>query len=856
MKNISILFVLSLLLAYGESGNNCDQNELDLIDSSEPHYLLKASKCYSSRFISGKPIIDGRLDEDVWGSFNSNHDNSFISSFIQEEPDNLQESKFKTSVKIFHDENNIYIGAKLFDSNPDSIRGALSRKDDWDRAFSDQADWFSIEFDSKHDHQSGYLFAVNASGVQSDAILYLDSDYDIEYNSIWKSEVSADEEGWTIEMAIPFKTLNITQIENPWGVNIHRYVYRYNEYSSWVTFERDTPGIASQFGHIFGFKEFNVKRFIGIKPYALCGMNKTNNTMLMDDQLYKDSFNRLVSNKFEDRFFGLDANLRLSSSSYIDLTVNPDFGQVEMDPEFINLSYYEVYLPEKRTFFNESVSMFELPIEIFYSRRIGASDDSLDSNIDYALKYIGSSISGWNIGSIAAKTSDRDKSRSYLVNRVSKDILGGNSIMGLSSSSLLDESKIYSTFSFDNIYYLHNNLILDYQYVRSVNDNISGNGHNLNLEYDSSFPFTFSYDMESYDKNFDINKVGYNERNNLKNHRLAIGYKSTNPSIDMFRKFRWDLTYNTSKNFDNLKIANRLSVVARYYGARYNKFSAGYIIDNEHYDDYYMYDYELNENGPAFLIPKTHGYFTKYNSDTKRKVHYTISLGSSFSANRDRLLETRINISSNLNQSSSLKLGFEQMIFNSSFDFLETVDDDENQDISHYIFSNTNGWNNRYTASFEKYFNKDISLKIFSEYFIHYNKFGGYREWSTEQDSLISSDFIYGDGTPELPPLYTQGSMEPETYEIYGQIETEQYLNPNYYVGFYPRYTSINLNFSFKWEYDSNSDFYIVFRASKSVNGKIFKSLNDLLRYSKEDDWTEKYFDNSIYIKFNHWFEL
>ena len=88
----------------------------------------------------------------------------------------------------------------------------MSRKDDWDRAFSNQSDWFSVEFDSKHDHQSGYLFSVNASGVQSDAVLFFDSDYDIEYNSTWKSEVTVDNEGWSVEMEIPFKTLNITQL--------------------------------------------------------------------------------------------------------------------------------------------------------------------------------------------------------------------------------------------------------------------------------------------------------------------------------------------------------------------------------------------------------------------------------------------------------------------------------------------------------------------------------------------------------------------------------------------------------------------------------------------------------------------
>ena len=510
IKNIFILSIFSLAFAFDGVTHNCNQNQLDLINLSEPHYLIKKDKCYNSEYIEVKPVVDGVLEEDFWGHFDEDSYNC-INSFVQEEPYNLEDPIFKTCVKIFHDDQNIYIAARLFDSNPDSIKGALSRKDDWDRAFSDQADWFSIEFDSKHNHQSGYFFAVNAYGVQSDAVLFLDSDYDIEYNSIWDSEVTIDEGGWNVEMSIPFKTLNITQIENPWGLNTHRYIYRYNEYSSWVAFERDTPGIASQFGHIFGFKEISVSRFLGIKPYTIAGINKINRTLLADDQLYKDSFNKISSYNFEDRLFGLDAKLRLSPSSYIDLTINPDFGQIEMDPEFINLSYYEIYLPEKRAFFNESVSMFELPIEIFYSRRIGAPNDSLDSNIDYALKYIGSSQAGWDIGAIAAKTSDKNKIRNYLVSRVSKDLLGGNSIMGISSSSQFDESKVYSAFSFDNIYYLHDNLILDYQYVRSINDNISGNGQSLNIEYDSSLPFIFSYDMEVYDKNFDINKVAFLE---------------------------------------------------------------------------------------------------------------------------------------------------------------------------------------------------------------------------------------------------------------------------------------------------------------------------------------------------------
>ena len=266
--------------------------------------------------------------------------------------------------------------------------------------------------------------------------------------------------------------------------------------------------------------------------------------------------------------------------------------------------------------------------------------------------------------------------------------------MGLSSSSLLDNSKIYSAISFDNIYYLHNNLILDYQYVRSINENILGNGQSLNFEYDSSLPLTFSYDMEVYDKKFNISKVGFNERNNLKNYELKVGYKNMNPLISIFRKYRLDLMYNKSENFDDLNIGDQISLIGRFYTNKYNKISIGYVVDNEHHDDYYMYDYELEENGPAFLIPKTNRSFVKYSSDTKRKFHYATSFASSLSVNRDRLFESRFNVSSNLSPSFNLKLGFEQILFKSSFDFLEIVKDDQDESINHYIFSKTNGWNN------------------------------------------------------------------------------------------------------------------------------------------------------------------
>ena len=187
LKRFSILFFISYLFPDSHYLHDCDQELTNLIQSNEPFLEIKKEKCYSSEFIESRPVIDGLLIDELWGDFNKEN---YISDFIQEEPENMESPRYKTLVKILHDNENIYIAAKLFDANPDSIKGGLSRKDDWDKSFSDQSDWFSIEFDSKHDHQTGYLFSVNASGVQLDAMSFLDSEYDLEYNAVWVNPVT------------------------------------------------------------------------------------------------------------------------------------------------------------------------------------------------------------------------------------------------------------------------------------------------------------------------------------------------------------------------------------------------------------------------------------------------------------------------------------------------------------------------------------------------------------------------------------------------------------------------------------------------------------------------------------------
>ena len=851
MAKVFYIFLFFSLLV-SSSTNDADNYMFE----DEPFWEYKNDKIYTSTFIENRPNIDGILDDFIW----IEEGDDYISDFRQQEPHNLEEPTFPTYVKIVHDHENIYIAAKLYDSCPDSIAGFLSRKDSWEESFSNRADWFNIEFDSKHDHQSAYSFAVNALGVKSDQMIYLDSEYDMEYNPVWKAEVGrigdCENGGWlNIEIEIPFKMLNITQVENPWGMNIHRYIYRYNEYSSWVATPREVPGLASHFGHIFGLKEMSIKKAIEVKPFILSGSHNQNYLLLADDQLYPDSF---IIDKTKDNHFqlGLDAKLRLSSSSALDITINPDYGQIEMDPEYINLSYYEIYLPEKRTFFNESSAIFETPINIFYSRRIGASNDSLKNNINYAIKYKGSSEFGWDYGFISALTSNQHKKQNiYFAHRLTKDIMSGNSIVGLGGTTVTENNEYFYTVSFDNISYIFsNNLIFDYQYVQSINNTKIGNGQNISLFYDSMSPFIWSIDIEIYDKNFDINKLGYNYRNNLKSIESSMGYKNVKPRLGILRRYRLDSYYQLAENFDGLKIKDAIGLVGKFYTRKYNKLFIGYYFENEHYDDNYMYDYELGINGPAFEIPSMHRSFISFDSDTKRNLFFNLRFASNVSDQNNKLFQAKLGISARLGSSYLIGANFSQSKVNSEYNFLEIAEDDEVQGLNHYIFSKIDGWDNRYSLKVEKYFRNNFSFEAYAEYLVHYIHHSDYREWNSQDQSLEETSFIVG--TDQFLPLYTSGSTAPGYSIVNGEIEIEQFLNPNYYVGFYPKYSSINLNLSFKWEYSTNSDLYLVCRLTRSVNGKIFSNLNDFFAYSDSDDWVEKYVDGAIYFKVNHWFDI
>ncbi|MFQ6609644.1 MAG: DUF5916 domain-containing protein, partial [Fidelibacterota bacterium] len=436
--------------------------------------------------IDDPPTIDGILSEEAWNLATP------INDFVQEFPNNLTLPSERTEVRLLFDDYALYVGVHLFDSSPKDISERLARRDDWMAGFEGKSDWFTIDLDSRHDHQTSFVFGINASGVQIDATVFDDFDYDEEWNAVWYSEISKDITGWHIEIEIPFAILRYSESDTmTWGMDMARYIHRKNEHITWVPRPRGVRGIASRYGNLVGFDHVPAAKQIEFLPYFLTGRNKNTGENLTSPDFHPNEYTTIdqVSNKMEG---GVDIKYGISSNAALDLTINPDFGWVEADPAVINLTYYESYFSEKRPFFMENSTLFETPIEMFYSRRIG----KMDSRILTAGKLTGKSENGFSYGVLGAIESDNqggswseglvDDGLSYnLASRVVQDILMGNSFIVVMLTLSGKENYLASTISTDQLLTFDNNrLTLDQQIAMSDVNGLRGIGYSGELIYD------------------------------------------------------------------------------------------------------------------------------------------------------------------------------------------------------------------------------------------------------------------------------------------------------------------------------------------------------------------------------------
>ena len=311
---------------------------------------------FTAQRIESSLKIDGVPDESVWSSTEKEY------QFIQNQPDNGASASHPTQVKIHYNETGIYITASMKDDDPGAIPRELGLRDDADR----NTDVFAVFIDTYDKGLNAFAFGVTAAGVQLDATIN-DDDFDFNWDAVWKSAVKFDEKGWTLEMEIPYFALRFPKEDvQTWGINFYRKIQNKNEESYWNFVDSNVRGIVNQFGVLNGIENIEPPLRLSLSPY----MSVVHS---IDDEsgVSETSLNG-----------GLDLKYGINESFTLDMSLIPDFSQVRLDDQILNLSAFEVRFSENRPFFTEGTELFDKR-NLFYSRRVGQSRGSLQTLTDY-----------------------------------------------------------------------------------------------------------------------------------------------------------------------------------------------------------------------------------------------------------------------------------------------------------------------------------------------------------------------------------------------------------------------------------------------------------------------------------------
>ncbi len=493
------------------------------------------------------PKIDGKIDEPIWDKA------GIASNFVQMKPNpgKVEAEKNKTLVKLLYDDEAIYVAARMYD-HPDSIVKELMSRDK-----IGNADYLGIVFDTFNDGINGYGFFVTAAGVQFDAKYSNSGNEDPQWNAVWESAVVRDEQGWVAEMKIPYSALRFSPDKiQDWGLNMVRMRTKFNEQYFWNPVDPKVNGFINQSGILSGFEDIKAPIRLSFMPYvsALASHYPHNITGL------KNTTTSLNG--------GMDVKYGINNSFTLDLTLIPDFGQVQSDNIILNLTPFEVRYDERRQFFTEGTELFNKG-DLFYSRRIGNSPSyyhsiqsqlnpgetivstPIESKLINATKISGRTTKGLGIGFFNAITDkmfatvvDQNGAERSIENQpltnynilVLDQTLKNASSVSFVNTNVIRQGTAYdanvSAFLFDlrnksQRYGLRGDVKASY--IRNPLEENS-NGYSYSLSFRKlSGNFTWSYTQSLADQKFDPSDMGFYTNNNFFDHDVRLSYNIYEP---------------------------------------------------------------------------------------------------------------------------------------------------------------------------------------------------------------------------------------------------------------------------------------------------------------------------------------
>lgn len=581
--------------------------------------------------------VDGILDEAVYQQAESAKD------FMQLMPYNGQPSFKETEVKIFYDDDALYIGAMLYD-NPDSIASYITTRDN-----IGVSDYFDVFIDPNNEGLLAFEFIVTPANSQTDikAIRGSDGDYEDEsWNAVWQSATKIQPNGWSAEFRIPYSAIRFpANADATWGLNFFRRIRRYNSNNSWNLVNNKISGFIHQSGQLHGLKDIKPPVRLSISPYIAEYVERKPGTT-ENEYVFKG---------------GLDLKYGLSESHTLDMMLVPDFGQIQSDDEELNLSPYELHYDEKRQFFNEGGELFDRA-GIFYSRRIGAKPKfsdrasenlSADEKVIYnpsstqlvnATKISGHDKNGWGVGFLNAMTlpakakieNGKTGEIRELVTQpftnynltVIEKAIANNSYVSVINSNVSMVNDPYSAnvtatqFQFKNKKQTYQVVGIGGMSYKPLEDNKTGYGYHLELDKIKG-NFRFSGARDVFSNSLDINDMGYLQRNNVIEHNARVNYNIYEP-FSIFKNWGVRSWFENTRLFKpNAAIENAINGVT--YATFKNNWNASiYSGYNFGTTDYFE---PRSSNNRYYIEPAHYVAEIDFNTDTDKKLSWYFNYG-------------------------------------------------------------------------------------------------------------------------------------------------------------------------------------------------------------------------------------
>ena len=506
----TILPLLAVILLAGEKIN---------AQASQTNKIVAAHKTIS------KVVVDGLLEENAWRTA------ARADSFINKWPTDSGQAKLQTEVRILYDESFIYFGIRAETTDKDLVIQSLKR--DINPYYSDGV---SIVLDPSNKNTSGYTFGVNAAGAQMDGIVQVNSD-SFDWDAKWYSATRQGKGYWTAELAIPFKSFRFPKDQTQWGINFIRNDMTNNCFSTWNQ-------VPIQF---FG-ANLNCLGKIQLSD-GVPGV-RSNNAFI---PYFSTTVNEDENKKFSSTVnAGIDAKIALSSSLNLDATINPDFSQVDVDRQIINLERFNVLLPERRTFFLENSDLFSnmglADAAPFVSRKIGLTDDGRVVPIIAGLRLTGNVDPSFRIGLMNIQTAQKygQLPQNYTVAAFDHKLFNRSNIRGIltnrqeitSSQGKQGPNESFNRVAGTELNLLSNNTRFNSRlgYYQSFNPgNLKSSGFGLASIGYTDQKFNIVAGWNQVNTNF-IADVGFTPRlynyDATKDTTIRIGYNNYNAGID------------------------------------------------------------------------------------------------------------------------------------------------------------------------------------------------------------------------------------------------------------------------------------------------------------------------------------